>query len=74
MPEFRDLMTLIKEGRIEEARALIEVQREKVNYAPDTVSVAEGKPARFTKKGKPVELAEDRNWRLKPKAITSRKG
>ena len=73
MPEFGDFMDLIKEGKIKEARALVEAQRAKVKYAPDTISVVKGKPARFKKKGKPVELGEDGNWRLKPKAVTSRK-
>jgi len=74
MPEFGDFMDLIKEGKIEEARALVEAQRAKVKYAPDTISVVKGKPARFTKKGKPVELGEDGSWRLKPKTVMSRKG
>jgi hypothetical protein len=66
MPDFGDFMDLIKEGKIEEALALVEAQRVKVKYAPDTISVVKGKP-RFTKKGKPVELGEDGNWRPKPK-------
>ena len=73
MPEFGDFMDLIKEGKIEEARALVEAQRVKVKYAPDTISVVKGKP-QFTKKGKPVELGEDGNWRPKPKTVPSRKG
>ena len=62
--DFGDLMTLIKEGRLEEARALVEAQKAKVRFAPDTISVIKG-TARFTKKGKPVERGEDGNWRLK---------
>jgi hypothetical protein len=73
MPEFGDFMDLIKEGKIEEARALVEAQGAKVKYSPDTISVVKGKPPRFTKKGKSVELGEDGNWRLKPKAGTSPK-
>jgi hypothetical protein len=74
MSEFGDLMDLINEGKIEEARALVEGQRAKGKYAPDTISVVKGKPARFTKKGKYVELGEDGNWRLNPKTVRSRKG
>lgn len=74
MPELEKLMDLIKQGKIEEAGALIEMQREKAKYAPDTIRLVEGKYARFTKKGKAVELGEDGIWRLKPKAVTSRKG
>jgi hypothetical protein len=72
MPEFEDFMELIKEGKIEEARALVEAQKVKAKYSPDTITAANGKPPRFTKKGKPVELGEDGNWRLKPKTVTSR--
>jgi len=70
MPEYGDFMDLIKEGKLEEARALIERQKVKMKYAPDTISVVNGKPPRLTKKGKLVELGEDGNWRLKPKAVT----
>jgi hypothetical protein len=63
--EFGDLMTLINEGKIEEARAVVEVQKGKVKYAPDTIRAVTGKPPRFTKKGKSVELGADGNWRLK---------
>jgi len=74
MPEFGDFMDLIKAGKIEEARALIEAQKAKVKYSPDTVTVTKGKPARFTKRGKAVELDKSGNWRLKPKSAASRKG
>jgi hypothetical protein len=66
MAGFENLMDLIKEGKIAEALALVEAQKVKVKYAPDTIAVVKGK-ARFTKRGKPVELGEDGNWRLKPK-------
>jgi len=65
MPEFGDLMDLIKEGKLEEALALVEAQKPKVKYAPDKITVVKG-TARFTRKGKPVERDEDGNWRLKP--------
>jgi hypothetical protein len=72
MPEFGDFMDLIKEGKLEEALALVEAQKAKVKYAPDKITVVKG-TARFTKKGKPVERGEDGNWRLKPKTVTSPK-
>jgi hypothetical protein len=53
MPEFGDFMDLIKEGRIEEARALVEAQRAKVKYAPDTISVVKGSLYGLQKKGSP---------------------
>jgi hypothetical protein len=63
--EFGDFMTLVKEGKIEEAHALIETQRAKLKYSPDTIRAVKGKPPRFTKKGKSVELCDDGKWRLK---------
>jgi len=62
--EFGDFMTLVQEGKIEEARALIETQRAKLKYSPDTIRAAKGKPPRFTKKGKRVELGDNGKWRL----------
>jgi hypothetical protein len=56
-----DLMDLIKEGKIEEVRALVEAQKGKIKYAPDTIDVAKGKPARFPRKGKPVTCGEEGN-------------
>jgi hypothetical protein len=73
MSEFGDFMDLFKEGKFEEALALVEAQKVKVKYAPDKISVVKG-TARFTKREKPVEQGEDGNWRLKPKTVTSRKG
>ena len=70
MSDPKDLLDLIKEGKIEEARALIEAEKVKAKYAPDTLIDVKGKPPRFTKRGKPVELGEDRNWRIKPKTST----
>lgn len=67
MSEFKDFMKLIEQGRIEEAQGLIEAQKEKAKYAPDTITAVKGKPPRFTKKGKAVELDENGNWRPKAK-------
>ncbi len=47
---FEDLLDLIKEGKIEEARSLVDAQKAKLRYSPDTIRVVKGK-ARFTKKG-----------------------
>ncbi len=74
MSDAKDLLNLIKEGRIDEARALIEAEKVKAKYAPDTLTAVKCKPPRFTKGGKPVELGEDGSWRVKPKAATPRKG
>jgi hypothetical protein len=41
------LMGLIKDGKVEGARALVEAQKVKVKYAPDKISVVK-RTARFT--------------------------
>jgi hypothetical protein len=38
---------------------MLEVEKSNSKYAPDTIDAVQGKPARFTKKGKPVELGDD---------------
>jgi hypothetical protein len=63
--QHENFMTLLQEGKIEEARALIETEKANSKYSPDTVDAVNGKPPRFTKKGKPVELGDDGKWRLK---------
>ena len=60
-----DFMALLKEGKIEEVRILLEAAKLNARYAPDTVNVVKGKAACFTKKGKPVVLGDDGKWRLK---------
>jgi hypothetical protein len=62
--EFADLMTLVNAGKIKEALAIVEAQKAKVKYAPDTIRVVKGE-ARFTKRGKLVEQGKDGIWRLK---------
>jgi hypothetical protein len=61
-----DFLALLKEGKIEEARTILETEKSKSKYAPDTINTVKGKPPRFTKKGKPVELGDDGKWCLKP--------
>lgn len=63
-----DFMDLVKQGRIKEAQAVIEAEKVRCKYEPDTIISVDGKPPRFTKKGKPVELDEDGHWRLKSKS------
>ena len=66
MPDgYEDFMKLIKEGKIKEARAWIEAEKVKAKYSPDTIVTRNGKPPRFTKRGKPVECGEDGIRRLK---------
>ncbi|MGB8844768.1 MAG: hypothetical protein WCC73_03760, partial [Terracidiphilus sp.] len=60
-----NFMTLLKEGKIEEARALIETEKANSKYSPDTIVAVEGGSPQFTRKGKPVELGDNGKWRLK---------
>lgn len=58
-------MAAIRSGDTEKARAMLEEEKLKSEFAPDTITQTPGKPARLTKKGKEVEVGEDGNWRLK---------
>jgi hypothetical protein len=58
--QYENFMTLLKEGKIKEVRALIETEKVNSKYSPDTVD-----ERGLTKKGKPVELGDDGKWRLK---------
>lgn len=64
--EADDFMALVKAGKIKEAQAMLEVEKVKAKYEPDTITSVQGKPPRFTKRGKPVELGDDGIWRPKP--------
>lgn len=66
--QVEDFMALVKAGKIKEAQAWIEAEKVKAKYSPDTVVSEDGKPPRFTKRGKPVERGEDGIWRLKSKS------
>jgi hypothetical protein len=69
-----EFMELLKSGRIDEARAIIEREKADSKFSPDTVIANTGKPPRFTKKGKAVEIGEDGKWRLKASLPRSHKG
>lgn len=58
-------MAAVKTGDHEKALAILEEEKIKSEFAPDKVTQISGKPARFTKKGKEVEIGEDGVWRLK---------
>lgn len=59
------MMALLKDGKIVEARALLESEKTNSRYAPDTVETVNGKPPRFTKNGRSVVVGNDGKWRLK---------
>jgi len=67
-----EFMALLKDGKVAEARAMLEAEKVKARYAPDTVTATKGKPPRFTKKGKAVELGEDGVWKPKSKKVSRR--
>lgn len=61
-----DFMALVEAGKIKEAKAMLEAEKVKAEYEPDTITSVVGKPPLFTKRGKPVELGDDGIWRPKP--------
>jgi len=60
-------MALVKAGKIDEAQAMLKAEKIKAKYSPDTIEQKTGEPARFTKKGKTVELGTDGNWHFSEK-------
>jgi hypothetical protein len=63
-----DFMALVKAGKRKEALAMLEEEKVRAKYSPDTITSEDGKPPRFTKRGKPVEQGEDGIWRPKLQA------
>jgi hypothetical protein len=62
-----EFIALLKDGKVTEAHAMLDAEKVKAQYAPDTITATKGKPPRFTKKGKAVELGEDGVWKPKSK-------
>ena len=69
MPDrYEEFMALVKAGKNKEVLAFIEAEKVKAKYSPDTIVSEDGKPPRFTKRGKQVECGEDGIWRPKLQA------
>lgn len=67
-PQPEDFVNLLKQGKVNEARALLDEEKRKSAYAPDTIKA---NPARFYRGSMQVELGEDGAWRpLKPPSGT----
>lgn len=60
----KKLMALLKAGKLDEAQAQLNAEKVKAENEPDTIRQETGKSARFTKRGKPVELDKKDKWRL----------
>ena len=65
---FEEFMALVKAGKTKEVLAFLEEEKVKAKYSPDTAISEDGKPPRFTKRGKQVECGEDGIWRPKLQA------
>jgi hypothetical protein len=65
LEEFR---ALVEAGKRKEALAMLEEEKVRAKYSPDTITSVDGKPPKFTKRGKPVEQGKDGIWRLKLQA------
>lgn len=59
-----DFRNLLKAGKINEARNLLEVETAKAKFAPDTVTMKKGEVT-ITRRGKEIEQDAEGNWRLK---------
>ena len=57
-------MALIKAGKIDEARAMLQAEKTKAEFEPDTILQAEDGSVICTKRGKTVEMDENGNWKL----------
>lgn len=69
MPDrYEEFMALVKAGKHKEVLAFIEEEKMRAKYSPDTAISEDGKPPRFTKRGKQVECGEDGIWRPKLQA------
>jgi len=56
---------LLKAGKVDEARAMLEAEKIKAKFAPDSITQKQGESAIFFKRGKRVEVDENGNWQLK---------
>lgn len=57
------LQALVKEGRHAEARALLEEEKIRTKYEPNSIESVTGKPTIFRKGRQRVEQGPDGNWR-----------
>ena len=64
------MATRYNEGKALDAviQAMLKDEKARSKFAPDKITQQTGKPAKFTLRGKPVELGPDGIWQLKRKS------
>ncbi|MGY5780306.1 hypothetical protein [Rhizobium sp. LEGMi135b] len=67
MSKSEELMALISAGKIEEARALLEQEKARAKFEPDTVKTGKSGEAIFYKGRRRVEQGPSGDWQLAPK-------
>ena len=71
---FRDVLKLDKDGKRDEARALMAALAEEAENAPDEFITETGRPAIFKSRGKLVVQDEEGKWKLKNPPRRKKKG
>jgi hypothetical protein len=66
--QVEDFMALYKAGKYKEALAMIEAEKVKAKYPPDTIVSEDGKPPKFTKKGQACRTG--RRWDMASQAAS----
>jgi hypothetical protein len=59
-----EFMDLLKQGKIDEARSALEVEKKKAKFSPTSMTVKSDGSVTFRRKGKRVEQDAEDIWRL----------
>ncbi len=70
----KDCLELAKDGKHDEARAVMAVLVERAEYVPDEIIQETGRPAIVKSRGRLVVLNEEGNWKLKNPPRQKKKG
>ena len=68
-----EFQRLLDEGKIAEARAMLEEEKVKAKFAPDEFIQEHGRPAVLKRRGRLVVPDKDGNWKLKNPPWRSRR-
>lgn len=70
--ESKDYLALLKAGKLDEARELIEQEMIKAKTEPNCIAIKSDGSAKFTYKGKSVEPDGEGGWRFKSRLSSVR--
>jgi hypothetical protein len=65
MTKAKAFSDLIRAGKIDKARKMLEAETVKAEFEPDTITTETGGKVVFTRRGKEFEQDSEDNWRLK---------